>query len=101
MPSDPTPLEQARARMRLHFMNWRMGLSGADSAISVGEYAPDTVDALIAAARAEERERCAAVIEALDELHDIVQGHLDDGDTLDSFTLQPARIALRAIRGEG
>lgn len=36
---------------------------------------------------------------ALTELVDIVQGHLDDGDKLDSFTLQTARAALRAGGG--
>lgn len=39
-------------------------------------------------------------VEALNELRDIVQGHLDDGDELDSFTLQPARAALAKLKGE-
>ena len=39
-------------------------------------------------------------VEALNELRDIVQGHLDDGDELDSLTLQPARAALAKLKGE-
>lgn len=34
------------------------------------------------------------LVEALDELADIVQGHLQEGNQLDSFTLQPAEVAL-------
>ena len=56
----------------------------------------------------EERERAeraeaqvATLREALDELADIVQGHLDDGDKLDSFTLRPARAALAATEPKG
>jgi len=54
----------------------------------------------ISDARLAEVERLEA---ALRELVDIVQGHLDDGDRLDSFTLQPARAALSqpAATGEG
>lgn len=37
-------------------------------------------------------------VEALEELHGIVQGHLGDGDKLDSFTLQPARAALAKLQ---
>lgn len=43
----------------------------------------------------------ATLREALDELADIVQGHLDDGDKLDSFTLRPARAALAATKPKG
>lgn len=39
-----------------------------------------------------ERDRYKA---ALSELADIVQGHLDDGDKLDTFTIQPVREALK------
>ena len=38
-----------------------------------------------------ERDRYQA---ALEELVDIVRGHIEDGDKLDSFTLQPAEQAL-------
>lgn len=34
------------------------------------------------------------LLAALMELVDIVEGHVEDGDTLDSLTLQPARAAL-------
>lgn len=34
------------------------------------------------------------LLEALKELVDIVEGHLNDGDRLDSFTLQPAHAAI-------
>ena len=40
------------------------------------------------------------VYEALIELMDIVQGVIDDGDKLDSFTLQVARKALAKARGD-
>jgi hypothetical protein len=44
------------------------------------------------------------LLAALEELTNIVQGVLDDGvyprDLIDSFTLQPARAALKKARGE-
>lgn len=47
-------------------------------------------------ARANARLIAAApdLLAALMELVDIVEGHVEDGDTLDSLTLQPARAAL-------
>lgn len=53
----------------------------------------------------EDHERCVSLElenmklrEVLEELVDIVQGHLEDGDKLDSFTLQPAKQALSATQ---
>ena len=42
--------------------------------------------------------RNKVLTEALAELVDIVQGHLDDGEVLDSFTLQVAQAALKEER---
>jgi hypothetical protein len=44
-----------------------------------------------------EHDALLEAVEVLEELHDIVQGHLDDGDKLDSLTLQPARAALEKL----
>jgi hypothetical protein len=38
--------------------------------------------------------------EALSELHDIVNGIIEGDYQPDSFTLQPARLALKKARGE-
>lgn len=40
----------------------------------------------------------APVVEALDELVDIVRGVIEDGDKVDSFTTQPARQALDKLK---
>lgn len=39
--------------------------------------------------------------ESLRELCDVVEGHVEDGDVLDSFTTQPARTALRSSGNKG
>ena len=54
-------------------------------------YNPDTANFIASA---------PDMYEALEELMDIVQGVIDDGDKLDSFTLQTARKALAKARGE-
>jgi len=42
------------------------------------------------------------LLEALKELTDIVEGHVNDGDKLDSFSAQPQRLAIeRASEVEG
>lgn len=41
------------------------------------------------------RAECARLREALVELVDVVEGYMEGVGDLDSFTLQPARAALR------
>jgi hypothetical protein len=40
------------------------------------------------------------LVKALDELTDIMKGHLEDGNRLDSLSLQPALRILKAAKGE-
>lgn len=82
MPSDPTPLEQARAGLTSAFLAY-------DAMTSTGDDVDACVDALIAAAKAEERERCASAVAS-------VYCHIYNGEDMISRD-----SVLRAIRGEG
>lgn len=47
--------------------------------------------------KSKEQPANTAALDILRELVDIVQGHVENGDKLDSFTLQPAREFLSAL----
>jgi len=38
-------------------------------------------------------------MELMCEIRDIVQGHIEDGDKLDSFTMQPIKAFLAKVKG--
>ena len=46
------------------------------------------------------KQQLEEAVEVVDELNNIVLGHLENGDKLDSFTLQPSRQFLAKYLGE-